>query len=388
MKVTVTAVVEDATGLRQTLTAEKVPLDGRTSPLVWSEPVDGLRLVALSLHLDSRPPSRDQVGALEVQLSLTLPGVDEGADWHTQPQDRDPVQEPSVTVEPGQDGIELRTRAVVDTGRLHDGGGDLVVTSFDAPDAIPVALSDDLADAIHAKTGDVLEGDLSNSRLPLDVVAIVPDVPSAPGLPAVLADADAVSRSLIAGGQLAPFVDAWWVGGPTTQAERALEELDPGSTVSRAGVTDDLARGPFEVTVPTVLITLVGAAVVLLLAGIALITGADQRRRSAELTRLRALGLPRRGALRLLLAEHATFLVPLVLLGFCVGLAASRMLGPLMIRSDLGAAPVPAAVLDWPWGTVALVLGGAVLGSAAVTWMVAVRQVRVSDRAGLRTGDQ
>ncbi len=78
-------------------------------------------------------------------------------------------------------------------------------------------------------------------------------------------------------------------------------------------MTDDLARGPFEIIVPTVLTTLVVAAVVLLLAGIALVTGADQRRRAVELTRLRALGLPRRGARRLLLAEHATFLVPLVL---------------------------------------------------------------------------
>ena len=58
-----------------------------------------------------------------------------------------------------------------------------------------------------------------------------------------------------------------------------------------------------------------------------------------------------------------------------------------MIRSDLGAAPVPPAVLDWPWATAGLVLGGAVLGAAGVTWVVAVRQVRVSDRAGLRTGD-
>ena len=58
-----------------------------------------------------------------------------------------------------------------------------------------------------------------------------------------------------------------------------------------------------------------------------------------------------------------------------------------MVRSDLGAAPVPAAVADWPWATAALVLGGAVLGSALVTWLVAVRQVRASDRAGLRTGD-
>jgi hypothetical protein len=196
-----------------------------------------------------------------------------------------------------------------------------------------------------------------------------------------------VSRSLIAGGQLEPFVDAWWVGGPTAQAERALTELDLGSVVTRAGVTDDLARGPFEVTVPTVLTALVVAAVVLLLAGIALVTGADQRRRVVELTRLRALGLPRRGARRLLLGEYATSLSPLVLLGCCVGWAASWALGPLMVRSDQGTSPVPVAVLDWPWATSALVLGGAVLGSVLVTWLVAVRQVHASDRAGLRTGD-
>ena len=230
---------------------------------------------------------------------------------------------------------------MVDTGRLHDGGGDLLVTSFAAPDAVPVALSDDLADAIDAKTGDALEGDLGAARLPLEVVAVVPDVPSAPGRPAVLADADAVSRSLIAGGQLEPFVDAWWVGDPTAQAEQALDELDLGSVVTRARVTDDLARGPFEVIVPTVLTTLVVAAVVLLLAGIALVTGADQRRRAAELTRLRALGLPRRGARRLLLAEHAMFLAPLVLLGFLVG--AGRLVGARTADGPLGPGRGPGA---------------------------------------------
>ena len=141
---------------------------------------------------------------------------------------------------------------------------------------------------------------------------MVPDVPSAPGRPAVLADVDAVSRSLIAGGQLEPLVDAWWVGEPTAQAERALGELGFGEVVTRARVTDDLARGPFEIIVPTVLSTLVVAAVVLLLAGVALVTGADLRRRAVELARLRALGLPRRGAQRLLLAEHAAFLAPLM----------------------------------------------------------------------------
>ena len=382
-----TAVMEDTAGLRHTLTAAAVPLDGRVNPLAWSEPVDGLRLVALALHLDSRRPRADQIAQANVELTVTLPGVDEGAAWHAHPQDEDPVRNPSVTVEPGADAIRLRTGAVVDTGRLWDGGGDLLVTSFAAPDAVPVALSEDLANEIDAETGDLLEGGVSTAGFPMKVVAVVPDVPSAPGRPAVLADADTVSRSLIAGGQLEPFVDAWWVGDPTAQAVQALNELELGSVVTRAGVTADLARGPFEVIVPTVLTTLVVAAVVLLLAGIALVTGADQRRRVVELTRLRALGLPRRGARRLMLAEYAISLVPLVLLGFSVGLAAAWVLGPLMVRSDLGAAPVPAAVLDWPWATAAAVLGGAVLGSALVTWVVAVRQVRASDRAGLRTGD-
>ena len=313
--------------------------------------------------------------------------MDEGGAWQAQPQDRDRVQGPAVTVAPAAGGARLVATAVVDTGRLSDGGGTLLVTSFAAPDAVPVALSRDLASAIDAGTGDTLVGDVGSAGLPLKVVAVVSDVPSVPGRPAVLADADAVSRSLIVGGQLEPFVDGWWVADPTGEAEQALDELDLGSVVTRAGVTDGLSRGPFEVIVPTVLVALVTAAVVLLLAGIALVTGADQRRRVSELTRLRALGLPRGGARRLVLAEFATSLAPLVLLGFGVGLAAAWVLGPLMIRSDVGTAPVPPAVLDWPWVTAALVLGGAALGSALVTWVVAARQVRASDRAGLRTGD-
>ncbi|WP_028642667.1 FtsX-like permease family protein [Nocardioides sp. URHA0020] len=384
---TTTAVVEDTAGVRHTRTAAPVRLDGTVRPLVWSAPAAGLRLVALALHLDAPRPRRDQLAQADVALTVTLPGVSEGGTWHAQPQDEDPVLNPSVTVRPAADAIRLRAGAVVDTGRLSDGGGDLLVTAFVAPDAVPVALSEDLADAIGARTGDLLEGDLSTVGVPLEVVAVVSDVPSAPGRPAVLADADTVSRSLIAGGQLEPFVDAWWVGDPTVPAEQALSRLEQGSLVTRAGVTADLARGPFEVIVPTVLTTLVVAAVVLLLAGIALVAGADQRRRVVELTRLRALGLPRRGAQRLMLAEYAASLAPLLCLGVLVGLGAAWVLGPLMVRSDVGAAPVPTAVLDWPWGSAALALGGAVLGSTLVAWAVAVRQVRASDRAGLRTGD-
>ena len=150
IRATATAVVEGTTGLRQTLTASPVPLDGQVHPLTWSDRVDdGLRLVALALHLDARPPrGADEIAAADVALTVTVPGVDGegqvGGDWHAQPQGN-PVDAPSVTVEPAADGIRLQTGAVVDTGRLHDGGGDLVVTSFAAPTGVPVALSERLA---------------------------------------------------------------------------------------------------------------------------------------------------------------------------------------------------------------------------------------------------
>lgn len=385
--VTATAVVEGAAGLRSTIASEPIRLDGRVTRLSWTESVDDSRLIALALHLDTRRPRFDQFDTADLELTVSLPGAEEGSPWQVQPQDGGGVLGPSVTVRPSADGVRLRASAAVDTGRLYHSGGSLLLTSFDAPDAVPVALSDDLADAIGAEIGDTLEGDLSTVGFPMEVVAVVSDVPAAPGRAAVLADADAVSRSLIAGGQLQPFVDEWWVGDPTPRAEQELVELDPASVVTRAQVTDDLARGPFEVSVPTVLTALVVAAVVLLLAGIGLIAGAEQRVRVAELTRLRALGLPRRDAKRLLLAEFTTWLAPLMLLGSAVGSAAAWAIGPLMIRSDLGAAPVPAAVLDWPWAAATLVLGGTALGAVLVTWLVAARQVRASDRAGLRTGD-
>ncbi|WP_230487280.1 FtsX-like permease family protein [Nocardioides anomalus] len=386
---TVTAVVSGAGGLRPTLTSAPLPLDGGAHPVTWSEPPGaGVRLVALGLHFDApRARRADELAAAAVEVGVALPGAEATGAWQAPAQPRDPVRDVTVGVEPAADGARLVAAGTVESARLSDGGGDLVLTAYAAPDAVPVALSHDLADAVDAGTGDTLVGTLVDVDLPLEVVAVVPQVPSAPGRPAVLADADAVSRTLIAGGHLEPVVDGWWVGEPGAGTERALEALGLGEVTSRRAVTDDLLRGPFEVLVPTVLATLVAASVVLLLAGVALATGADQRRRAGELTRLRALGLRRPEALRVTLVEHAAFLGPLVLLGLLVGAGSALVLGPLLVRSDLGSAPVPSAVADWPWGVASLVLGGALAGAALVSWLVARRQVRASDHAGLRTGD-
>jgi hypothetical protein len=89
-----------------------------------------------------------------------------------------------------------------------------------------------------------------------------------------------------------------------------------------------------------------------------------------------------------LLVEHAAFLVPLVLAGALVGVEAAVAVGPHLVRSDLGAAPVPAAVVAWPWTGEALVVVGLLLGSLGIAAAATAVHVRRSDPALLRSGDQ
>jgi predicted lysophospholipase L1 biosynthesis ABC-type transport system permease subunit len=103
--------------------------------------------------------------------------------------------------------------------------------------------------------------------------------------------------------------------------------------------------------------------------------------------RLRALGLTRSEARRLLLTEHALLLVPLVLAGAQVGAAATWALGPLLVRSDLGAAPVPGAVVVWPWLAELLLAGGLLALAAGAAAVAATLQVRRADPALLRTDE-
>ena len=129
------------------------------------------------------------------------------------------------------------------------------------------------------------------------------------------------------------------------------------------------------------------AAALLLLAGAALVIGADRPARSAEVARLRALGLTRGSATRLALTEHGILLGVLVMTGVLVGAVASVALGPELIRSDVGVAPVPAAVLEWPWVRGVAVVAGVLLGCLAIAAVITFAAVRRSGVAQLREVD-
>ena len=392
LSVTPSVVVEDTSGFRSAVSATPVRLDGRPHPVRWQRALGSGQVVALHLEVDGNPgdyPRRETLVPLSLELDVPGAAASTGAtSWEVQSLGaHSPVHGPSVAVQSTASGTVLRTSAQVDLSYLAYTTAELLATAFEEPPVVPVAVSQQLADAVGAKVGGEISATVGGAVLPLRVTAIVPTVPSAPGRIAVLADEDMLSRALIRAGRLDPLVDGWWVADPTPQTVRAVQALQLGDVTTRPDVTTQLAEGPLRVSVPAVLVLLVLAGITLLLAGAGLLVSADQRRRSAEVARLRALGLTRREARRLLFAEHVAFLVPLVLVGALVGAVAAVLLGPSLIRSDVGAAPVPSAVVAWPWWTEGGLLGGLVLGCVLIAAAVAVLHVRRAETTLLRAGD-
>ncbi|MEP9365232.1 hypothetical protein ABLE68_19865 [Nocardioides sp. CN2-186] len=391
-----TVVVQDATGLRSAAEAEPVLLDGRSHLVNWSIPPGrGGEVVAVRLSLqDAGSDTTGGGGGSQVSVSLRIPGqaadssAGTAADWRDRVLGTDGVVVgPSVSVRRAGNAVVLTTKAQVRVDYLRYETGEVLATSFDPPRTVPVVVSRALADALGTKVGGELSATVSNSDLTLQVVDIVSTVPSAPGRVAVLADVDTVSRALIGRGELEPAVDGFWVSRPTSGAASALRRLELGDVTTREQVTSDLTSGPMQVVLPVAYATVAGSAVLLFLAGAALVVSADRRRRTAEVARLRALGQPRSGARRLVFVQHGVLLVALVVTGAVVGAGAAIALCRDLVRSEDGTAPVPSAVLVWPWGAETLLVGGLVVACLAIAAVAAVSQVGASDLTHLRESE-
>ncbi len=392
VSVTPTLVVQDPTGFRSTLDAAAFPADGRSHRLLWSgRPAPGQRIVAVDLSFAREPGGGHARGPkAAVSVALRVPGG-QGAlssGWQaTQLSPMGVVLAQSASVRRDAQATVLTTHAVLHLPYLLYEDGEVLATAFAPPAAVPVAESQALADATGTPVGGTLSATLGDTVIPLRVVEIVPTVPSTPGRIAVLADVDTVSRALISTGHLEPAIDAFWVSSPSAGSASALSGLKLGEVTTRDHVVSELTRGPMQITLPVAYVTVAGSAALLLLAGAVLVVSADQRRRTAEVGRLRALGLTRAGARRLVLAQHAALLVALVLAGVLVGAAAAAALDRSLVRSEQGTAPVPPAVLDWPWGAEALLAGCLVVACLAIAAVAAALQVRRSDTAQRRAGE-
>ena len=393
VSVTPSVVVQDAMGLRSTVDGAPLSIDGQAHPVRWSNRLPaGQSIVAVRLSFSDEgsggPAAHGR--ATDVSVTLRIPGRSavEPAPWRAQRLGREGVVlAQSVSVRQAGEATRLTTHAVLHVAYLVYDDGEVLTTAFTPPAAVPVAVSQALVDATGTKVGGQLSATIGDSVVLLHVVKVVPSVPSEPARIAVLADADTVSRALISAGHLEPAVDAFWVSHPSARTTAALDGLKLGEVTTRAEVASELKRGPLQITLPLAYVTLAGSAVLLLLAAAALVVSADQRRRSAEVARLRALGLSRVGARRLVFAQHGAVLLALVLSGVVVGGAAAVALVRRLVRSEEGTAPVPRAVLAWPWASETAVAVALVVSCLVIAAVAAVVQVRRSDTAQLPTGE-
>ena len=359
-------VLQDAAGLRVADEAGPLRLDGRPHPLALAEPVPaGAHVVAVDVLLGLDPAAPGSPGSgtdsaadsSAVSIQLRLPGPAAGSAlgaWSAS----SPAHTEQGTYTPGLGSPSVR----------------LLATDADLPGA-PVL-------RMNARVGlfELLRGPPSwwrprspgrgRCRSPCSAV-LAGAAGVRPGGPLTVtvdgttvrrprwhrcsptsrscraarrsASSDLLSRALIAGGDLSPSTDAWWVGDPSGGAARQVAALGLGTVRTRFGTAQELTAGPLRVLYP--------------------VTSSSARsyrwpccwyspgrrwpsrrrsaRRSSSSPGCGALGLRRRDVRRGLVAQHGALLVVLVALGAVVGWACARLLAPLLIRSDTGAGPVP-----------------------------------------------
>jgi hypothetical protein len=381
VSVTPWLLLQDETGLRTSCSGPDLPLDGRPHKVPGCVPAAGLSLVAVAMPFAGQLFDWQAVAAVDV--TLTVPGAT-GAAPHWTARAASPESRQLTGAKVSVAGDRMRMSGALQFADPTDASRTLVVTAFGDPGPVPIAISDDLARNVGAKAGSELS--LTFGVTPVDTVVteVIPSVPAAPGAAAALADVDALSRALIARGDLDSPVSAWWVGNPRAGAQQRVEGQHLGVVTTRAGETERLTGSPLRASLPAVLRVLVAAAILLLLGGVILHVTCDVQIRALEVARLRGLGMSRRDIRRALLGEHAAVLLPLLAAGAAVGALATWVVAPLMIRSDIGAAPVPPAQAHWPWLTETALLALLVAGTALAVAAVVTVQARRADAAHLR----
>jgi hypothetical protein len=372
--VTPRLLMQDATGLRTACPGQRIPLDGSAHRLADCAPEDGLRLVAVAL-----PVSPD--GGGDIAVTLTVPGAAPTPPWTATSAPPVPGQlaDPAVAVTGTPAGTQLRMAAKVQFAGAEAAARTLVASAFPDPGPVPVAVSRRLAEELGVHKGSGLSLPIGTTPVAITVAEVLPTIPSAPGAAAILADVDTLSRALVVSGDLEFPIDAWWVGDPTSTDARHL-----GTVTSRAGETARLIGSPPRAGLPAALRLLIPAAALLLFAGAVLHLTFDLRVRAVEVARLRGLGMYRREIRAVLLGQHAGVLLPLMVAGAAVGALATRIVAPLMVRSDTGAVPVPAVLPSWPWAAEAALIAVLLAGCALAATAVVVTQARRADAAHLR----
>jgi len=380
-----TLVVQDAWGARTAVPAAgPVPLDGLAHPVRLDLPPGAgpVVVVAVSWTVSpgaGAPPATETSPALAVTAALAVPGPPgpAAAAWTTSVDRGSPVGGATATTRPTAGGTTITTTGRLAPQALPAVGTAVVATAFPAVATVPVVLSGALADELGAGPGDPVDVTLGGSTFPARIERVVPHLPSRPRGPVLLADADTLSRTLLAHGDLTPLTDAWWaaVPGDAGTAATALRRgaRGPLSVTTRQGAVRDAVGDPVSAPLLAGWRLLELTALAAALAGLALQAVAERGRRAVDDARLRATGVGRWTVAGAFVLQRVVLSALAVLGGSLVGLLVTFLLQPWLVLSPDGLRPVPDVVavaaprwqLAWPASLLAAAVAVAVVSAVA-----------------------
>lgn len=294
------------------------------------------------------------------------------------------------------EGWQMAMRASVNTRILRTEPVVLVETGWPRVDALPVVLTDALADRLHVTSGDLVMVVADGAWFRAAVAATTPRVPTAEGADAVVVDQTALARALVGSGATGATVDEWWVDVPAAGAEDYLTALPdtadgaPGAERAQAQValTQELQEGPLRVATQGALWLVTLAAAVLVAIGFAVHATVTLRARAVEFAQLRAIGLTRRRLTAVIGVESLLLCVLGTVFGIGLGIGLGWLVGPLVAVSADGTPPVPPVAVLMPWADIALLAVEVAAVLALVVVVVARVQRSVDPATVLRLGDE
>ena len=398
-------VVQDRAGARTSLALPSLALGVERTDVVLplGAGSDGLQLVGLvaravpasgSALPSPAPVTLDLTHLRVTSASAAAPGTDgadaeavsfTGATWESQ----------AVGAEVSARTDRLRVSGDLPTVTSVETTTELTATTFPDPSSgsaeIAAVVTPDVLETLDAGVGDRIQVDVAGASVPAVVRGTVPYLPGAPHGRGVLVDADLLGRAVLVAGSPGALADEWWMAASDEAAPGLATELERSagmSTVVRATERADATDGPLHVGVQAALWMLVTAALALSVSGLGMSAAVTVRNRRLEFARLQALGAPRGGLVRSVLAEHAVLGVVGVVVGMALGALLAQVVAPLITTSASGAAPVPGVVVHWDWAA-QLTLLSVLVGLVAV--VVALTTGTLLKRASgqlLRLGDE
>jgi hypothetical protein len=360
--VSVTAVVEDASGVLHAVDWGLIALDGTGHPVTGAVEARGARLVGVTVTFPAGQ-GLEQAENVDIAVSGT-DGSPAPDGWFLVSGDG---SSRAVTM-PGDGTLEVEATVLGVSGARPS---TIAVVAWQPAERLQAVIPSAIAKVQQLSEGDRLTLVVRGIPVAVEVAGATELVPgSAPfaqvasgevGVrPSVVVDHTLLERALAQAGYTGSFVGEWWT-----------ETTDDPDAVTSSALARQLQGAPLRIATPVTLWTAIVAGALLAAIGFLLHTTMSLRGRRLELAQLGALGIPR-SRLRVLVTVESLVVGGLgALFGAAIGVLLALLIGPLVAASPTGEPPVPPVVVSLPWLqfvaldlSVAAVLAVVVLGVA------------------------